>query len=158
MNKIIKFCITGAVKLDESVSNVDESTETKPESPPPCAMCSNYEAQLVSEQKRNNELVGRLSAAEKTMDRHKEDLLKEIGFRKDMEEKWSEKKEEHKKQVQELNTRTLCAEQDLKELRDKFKLSQKDIVEKINLLTKEREKVHKRLHEYVFVEYINYFQ
>lgn len=62
-------------------------------------MCSNYEAQLVQEQKRTKELETRASNAEKAAERHKEELLKEIGFRKDMEEKWNEKKEEHKKQV-----------------------------------------------------------
>lgn len=62
-------------------------------------MCSNYEAQLVQEQKRTKDLEIKVSSAEKAVERHKEELLKEIGFRKDMEEKWNEKKEEHKKQV-----------------------------------------------------------
>lgn len=64
-----------------------------------CDMCSNYEAQLVKEQKRTSELEAKVHAAEKAAERHKEELLKEIGFRKDMEEKWNEKKEEHKQQV-----------------------------------------------------------
>lgn len=62
-------------------------------------MCSNYEAQLVKEQQRTAELMAKVAAAEKSAERHKEDLLKEIGFRKDMEERWNEKKEEHKQQV-----------------------------------------------------------
>lgn len=69
------------------------------DSPAPCDMCCNYETQLVREQQRNAEIEARLSAAEKGMERHKEDLLKEIGFRKDMEDKWNEKREEHKLQV-----------------------------------------------------------
>lgn len=64
-----------------------------------CDMCSNYEAQLVKEQKRTSELEAKVHSAEKAAERHKEELLKEIGFRKDMEEKWNEKKEEHKQQV-----------------------------------------------------------
>lgn len=62
-------------------------------------MCSNYEAQLVREQKLCKELEAKVVSAEKAAERHKEELLKEIGFRKDMEEKWNEKKEEHKRQV-----------------------------------------------------------
>lgn len=62
-------------------------------------MCSNYEAQLVQEQKRTKDLEVKVVNAEKAAERHKEELLKEIGFRKEMEEKWNEKKEEHKKQV-----------------------------------------------------------
>lgn len=62
-------------------------------------MCSNYEEQLVQEQKRTKEMETKVLSAEKAAERHKEELLKEIGFRKDMEEKWNEKKEEHKKQV-----------------------------------------------------------
>lgn len=136
----VKFYFKGAAKPDDT-----DDMETKPESPSPCVMCSNYEAQLVREQQRNSELAGRLSTAEKATERHKEDLLQEIGFRKDMEEKWSEKKEEHKKQVQELNKRTLCAEQDLEELKDKFKAAYSEVVDRLKLLTREREKVHERL-------------
>lgn len=62
-------------------------------------MCQNYEAQLVGEQKKYNILLGKTAAAEKAVERHKEELLKEIGFRKEMEEKWNEKREELKVQV-----------------------------------------------------------
>lgn len=67
--------------------------------PPSCDMCSNYEAQLVKEQQKALELEAKVATAEKAAERHKEELRKEIGFRKDMEEKWNEKKEEHKQQV-----------------------------------------------------------
>lgn len=67
-----------------------------------CDMCSNYEAQLVREQKRVTDLELKLQACEKSAERHREELLKEIGFRKEMEEKWNEKKEEHKQQVRML--------------------------------------------------------
>lgn len=68
-------------------------------SKPPCDMCSNYEAELVKEQQKVLEIEGKVLAAEKAADRNREDLEKEIGFRKEMEEKWNEKKEEHKQQV-----------------------------------------------------------
>ncbi|KAJ8928726.1 hypothetical protein NQ314_018674 [Rhamnusium bicolor] len=43
-----------------------------------CDMCSNYEAQLVKEQKRTIELETNVQTAEKAAERHKEELLKEI--------------------------------------------------------------------------------
>lgn len=73
---------------------------SEPHSPAvPCDMCSNYEAELVKEQKRAEELQAKVIAAEKAAERHREELLKEIGFRKEIEERWNEKKEEHKQQV-----------------------------------------------------------
>jgi Rab GTPase-binding effector protein 1 len=62
-------------------------------------MCSNYEAQLVRAQQRGRELEKQVATLERTIERYREDLTKESDFRKDMEEKWNEKKEEHKMQV-----------------------------------------------------------
>ncbi|XP_018572069.1 intracellular protein transport protein USO1 [Anoplophora glabripennis] len=110
-----------------------------------CDMCSNYEAQLVKEQKRTSELGAKVHAAEKAADRHKEELLKEIGFRKEMEEKWNEKKEEHKQQVAELTRATECTEQDLKELRQYFNQSCSEMKMNLGRLTHERELIHQEL-------------
>jgi Rab GTPase-binding effector protein 1 len=62
-------------------------------------MCCNYEAQLVRAQQRGRELEKQVASLERTVDRYREDLAKESDFRKDMELKWNEKKEEHKMQV-----------------------------------------------------------
>ncbi|XP_056643189.1 rab GTPase-binding effector protein 1 [Diorhabda carinulata] len=110
-----------------------------------CDMCSNYEAQLVREQKHSKELEAKVVAAEKAAERHKEDLLKEIGFRKDMEEKWNEKKEEHKRQVAELTRMTECTEQDLKELQQFFNQTCSEMKTSLGKLTHEREMVHREL-------------
>lgn len=86
--------------LSSTATNTSFDTQKVEMSPPPpCDMCSNYEAQLVKEQQRALELEGKVATAEKAAERHKEELRKEIGFRKDMEERWNEKKEEHKQQV-----------------------------------------------------------
>lgn len=60
-----------------------------------CDMCLNYETQLVGEQKRVAELTKQLGLMERCQD----DLQREMASRKDMEQKWSENKEEHKAQV-----------------------------------------------------------
>ncbi|KAF2898144.1 hypothetical protein ILUMI_08014 [Ignelater luminosus] len=119
---------------------------SEPHSPAvPCDMCSNYEAELVKEQKRAEELQAKVVAAEKAAERHREELLKEIGFRKEIEEKWNEKKEEHKQQVAELTTRTDCAEQDLKELQQMFKQTCSEVNKHLASLTQDREKVQQEL-------------
>lgn len=83
--------------------------------------------------------------AEKAAERHKEDLLKEIGFRKDIEEKWNEKKEEHKQQVAELTRSTECAEQDLKELRQVLNQTCSETRDILTKLTQDREKIYEEL-------------
>lgn len=110
-----------------------------------CDMCSNYEAQLVKEQQTVSELMAKAQAAEKSAERHKEDLEKEIGFRKEMEEKWNEKREEHKQQVAELTRTTDCTEQDLKELRQFFSQTSHEMRVEISKLTKERERIYYEL-------------
>lgn len=137
-------------------------------------MCSNYEEHLVQEQKRTKEFEMKVLSAEKAAERHKEELLKEIGFRKDMEEKWNEKKEEHKKQVgvinlsdvciyvlfcskllircfqvAELTRVTECTEQDLRELRQFFNQMCSDMKMSLGRLTHEREAIHQELMKYV---------
>ncbi|CAB0013730.1 unnamed protein product [Nesidiocoris tenuis] len=62
---------------------------------PVCDMCLNYEEQLVQSQKKVSELEKQLVNVE----RYKEQLAKETVFRKEMEEKFSESKEEHKNQM-----------------------------------------------------------
>lgn len=110
-----------------------------------CDMCSNYETELVKEQKHTEEIKLKLLRAERAVERHREELLKEIGFREEIEEKWNEKKEQHKIQVAELTTRTDCAEQDLKELQDVFKHTMADVRQQLAMLTNEREKVQYEL-------------
>ncbi|KAF5282899.1 hypothetical protein FQR65_LT14176 [Abscondita terminalis] len=111
----------------------------------PCDMCNNYETELVKEQKRTDEVKAKLLHAEKSGERYREELLKEIGFRKEIEEKWNEKKEQHKVQVAELTTRTDCAEQDLKELQEIFKQTCTEVQQHLAVLTSDREKVQMEL-------------
>ncbi|KAF5280792.1 hypothetical protein FQA39_LY17973 [Lamprigera yunnana] len=111
----------------------------------PCDMCNNYETELVNEQKRTCEIKAKLIHAQKFTERYREELLKEIGFRKEIEEKWSEKKEQHKIQVAELMTRTECAEHDLKELQEYFKQTCNEVNQRLQLFTNDRETVQQEL-------------
>ncbi|KAG8230690.1 hypothetical protein J437_LFUL010767 [Ladona fulva] len=64
-----------------------------------CHMCENYEAQLQKMQEEVREMEKKIKVSERAAERYREDLLKETEFRKDMEEKWNEKKEQHKNQA-----------------------------------------------------------
>ncbi|XP_066246693.1 rab GTPase-binding effector protein 1-like [Euwallacea similis] len=110
-----------------------------------CDMCSNYEAELVKEQQNVSEFMKKVREAEKAAERHKEDLMKEIGFRKEMEERWNEKREENKQQVAELTRATDCTEQDLKELQQYFSETAKEMRSELIRLTKDRERIHQEL-------------
>lgn len=64
----------------------------------PCEICSNYESQLLNAQEKIHDLERHILSLE----RYKQELSKETAFRKDMEEKWNEKKEEYKEQVRNI--------------------------------------------------------
>jgi Rab GTPase-binding effector protein 1 len=108
-------------------------------------MCANYEAQLqrvqhkIVEQERQNKLIQRAA------DRYREDLAKETEFRKEMENKWSEKKEEHRTQVERLSAAVIQTEQGLLQLTENFEMAQSEMTSQLLSLTQEREDVHKRL-------------
>lgn len=102
----------------------------------------------MNEQQRVRDLQAKVATAEKAAERHREDLLKEIGFRKDMEEKWNEKKEEHKQQVMKLTTRTECAEQDLKELQETFEQTSAEVNQSLNALKLDRDRTQAELIKY----------
>ncbi|PNF33967.1 hypothetical protein B7P43_G04659 [Cryptotermes secundus] len=113
----------------------------------PCDMCSNYEAQLVRAQQRGRELEKQIATHERTIERYREDLTKESGFRKDMEEKWNEKKEEHKMQVAELKKKMETAEETLQELRQTYMQVYSEVMNQLTSLTQQREQVQEQLNK-----------
>lgn len=81
---------------EQMSSTLNSSVATKSVS---CDMCSNYEAQLVSQQKLNAVLRKEKEKIEANMQKLKDDFVRETQFRKTMEDKWNEKKEKHKAKV-----------------------------------------------------------
>lgn len=106
-----------------------------------CDMCSNYEAQLVKEQKMAADLRAKLTHADIAVEKQKEYVLKEIGFRKDMEEKWNEKRDETKTQVIELTKRTATAEGSLDELQVYFKQQITQLSKQLTKFSTDREEL-----------------
>ncbi|XP_065211031.1 rab GTPase-binding effector protein 1-like isoform X2 [Planococcus citri] len=106
-----------------------------------CEMCSNYEAQLLNAQQKIHDLEKHIVALE----RYKQELSKETAFRKDMEEKWNEKKEEYKEQVSTLQMKIAKSEELLKELRASFSSTYDDVTQQLKKLCADRENVQREL-------------
>ncbi|XP_012154453.1 rab GTPase-binding effector protein rabaptin-5 isoform X1 [Megachile rotundata] len=110
-----------------------------------CDMCINYEAQLVKMQATAKDLEKQLLDSERMLQAQKEDLSKEVEFRKEMEEKWNEKKEEHKIKVAELTATSQTLQQTLTELKNIFEQVQKNVKDELIKLTRDREGVQRHL-------------
>lgn len=112
-----------------------------------CDMCVNYEAQLVAQQQFTKQLQKQKEQLENNLERFKEDFNKETQFRKDMEDKWNEKKEEHRMQVAELKKMYEGAEHELKSLENTFSQVYEEIKKQLESLKFDREKTNAQLEE-----------
>lgn len=112
---------------------------------PSCDMCANYEAQLVKVEATTKDLEKQLIDSQRMLQAQREDLAKEVEFRKEMEEKWNEKKEEHKIKVAELTVTSQTAQQTLVELKKSFEQFQRNVSEELCKLTRGREEVQRHL-------------
>lgn len=116
-------------------------------SEPICDMCINYEAQLVKIQTTAKDLEKELGESERMLQAQREELTKEVEFRKGMEEKWNEKKDEHKIKVTELTAASQLAQQTLQELKQQFRHMHQGVTEELAKLTRGREQVQRHLIE-----------
>ncbi|XP_076669850.1 rab GTPase-binding effector protein rabaptin-5 isoform X3 [Andrena cerasifolii] len=114
-------------------------------SEPVCDMCANYEAQLVKMQAAAKDLEKQILDNERMLQVQNDDLAKEVEFRKEMEEKWNEKKEEHKIKVAELTVTSQAVQQTLIELKKGFEHTQRNVKEELVKLTRGREEVQRHL-------------
>lgn len=110
-----------------------------------CDMCANYEAQLVKMQAAAKEFEKQQLDSERMLQVQKEDLAKEVEFRKEMEEKWNEKKEEHKIKVAELTVTSQTLQQTLTEAKKTFEQVQRSVKDELVKLTCGREEVQRHL-------------
>ncbi|XP_065333538.1 rab GTPase-binding effector protein 2-like isoform X4 [Cloeon dipterum] len=112
-----------------------------------CDMCANYETQLQMVQKQLLQLGAEKKLVQKAAERYREDLSKETEYRKEMENKWSEKKEEHKKRVEMLTAEVTKAEQACLQVREAFNMARTMLESRFNALSSEHENVSKNLRE-----------
>ncbi|XP_049838369.1 rab GTPase-binding effector protein 1 isoform X6 [Schistocerca gregaria] len=129
---------------DELMKSItDAQSEEKPKHT--CDMCANYEAQLVRSQQEARELEKKVAVHERSLQRYREDLSKESEFRKEMEEKWNEKKEEHKTQVAELKSMMESSEAALNDLNKVYTETIAAISDQLARLAQDREKAQNEL-------------
>lgn len=112
-----------------------------------CDMCINYEAQLVKIQTVAKDLEKQLYESDRQLQLQRDDLIKEVEFRKEMENKWNEKKDEHKIKVTELTAASQLAHQTLHDLKQQFKQMYQGVNDDLKKLTHERENVQRHLIE-----------
>ncbi|EEB14027.1 Cytoplasmic linker protein, putative [Pediculus humanus corporis] len=112
-----------------------------------CDMCANYEAQLVSQQKHNLLLQKEKEKMEKNMEKLKDDFTRETQFRKNMEDKWNEKKEKHKAKVAELKELYEGSEKEIKMMRETFAHLRSEVEIQLNRLAFDRKEIYGRLEE-----------
>ncbi|XP_068991121.1 rab GTPase-binding effector protein 1-like [Neodiprion pinetum] len=110
-----------------------------------CDMCANYEAQLVKMQAAEKEFEKRLADADHLLEVQKEDLVKEVEFRKEMEEKWNEKKEEHKIKVAELTSVSQSSQQALADLKQTLAQMHQGVTDELSRLIHGREELQRHL-------------
>lgn len=112
-----------------------------------CDMCMNYEAQLVNVQQIVKDKEKRHAELEHALQVQKEDLSKEVEFRKEMEVKWNEKKEEYKVKLVDLNNVSQKSQQLLIDLKQTYEQTEEGMRTQLRRLVTEREEVKKHLHE-----------
>ncbi|XP_014209189.1 rab GTPase-binding effector protein 1 [Copidosoma floridanum] len=110
-----------------------------------CDMCSNYEAQLQRMQMEAKDLGKQLQETEQLLQTQKQDLVKEVEFRKGMEEKWNEKKEEHKAEVNQLSYSVKLSTQVNDELKQQYSYTKECVTKELARLTRERDDVQRHL-------------
>ncbi|KAK7604017.1 hypothetical protein V9T40_004290 [Parthenolecanium corni] len=133
--RLSNFYLFIEFKEHVSPSIVEKSHSTS------CEMCTNYEAQLLNAQGKIHDLEKHIMSLE----RYKQELCKETTFRKEMEAKWNEKKEEYKLQVSSLLMKTCKAEETIRELRATFSNTYDDVTRQLMQLCIDRENNQKEL-------------
>ncbi|XP_014228047.1 rab GTPase-binding effector protein 1 [Trichogramma pretiosum] len=112
-----------------------------------CDMCANYEAQLQRMQMEAKEFKKSIQEFEQVLFAQKQDLVKEVEFRKGMEEKWNDKKEEHKAEVANLTASVKLATKTLNDLKKQYSYTKEAVTKELARLTQDREAVQKHLNE-----------
>lgn len=103
-----------------------------------CEMCKNYESQLVSSQNDQENL-------RKNIERFNDELAKEAALRRDLEEKWQEKRDKYKEHVNQLTNKVEHNERELVVLHQHYTTFKEEVNEELTKLTVERESVHRHL-------------
>lgn len=128
--------------LNENKSALDTTTNTVIDSGEAdavaCALCRNYESQLVATQSEKDGL-------QKEIERYNEELSKESALRHDLETKWQDKRDKYKEQIQQLTQKVEFNEKELAALQRHFIAFKEDVNTEFLKLTSERETIHRHM-------------
>lgn len=133
--------VATAASSGESTSSTTKSTEVTA----PCEMCHNFETHLIQSQNSLREERQKIVTAEKSIERLKEELVREAALRQDLESQWQEKRELHKEEVQTLSIQLRAVEKEFGDLTRSFNETKKEVNEQMLRMTEEREQVHRHL-------------
>lgn len=103
-----------------------------------CEMCKNYELQLVTTQ-------GDLENLRKEIDQCHEEASKEAELRRDLEDKWQEKRNKYNEEVTKLKNQVDHSEKELAALQKNYGSFKEEVNQEFTRLTSERENVHRHL-------------
>lgn len=143
--------LVGMLNEGKATENIDPSTtltttttatnlatgESQPNAEE-CQLCKNYESQLVSVQSEKELL-------QKDIDRYNEELAKEAALRRDLENKWQEKREKYNEQVQQLTKKVEYNEKEMSALQKNYTAFKEEVNEEFSKMTNEREMIHRHL-------------
>uniref|UniRef100_A0A182IAU4 Uncharacterized protein n=1 Tax=Anopheles arabiensis TaxID=7173 RepID=A0A182IAU4_ANOAR len=108
----------------------------------PCERCAAHEAALARQQEEERK---RTTGWEKSVERLREQVVKEAALRADLEVQWHKKREEHKNEVQKLTDWATETERALDKLRRDYGQLKVALRDELQKLTQEREHVCYRL-------------
>lgn len=83
-------------------------------------MCSNYEMQLQSMQKKEAEMLKQINDNEAIIKSRKDDLRREEAFRAELEEKFAEEANDIEKQISQLKDKFESSAKELSEIRSEL--------------------------------------
>ncbi|CAI6351080.1 unnamed protein product [Macrosiphum euphorbiae] len=106
-----------------------------------CEQCSLYKVRIEEMQERINEADKRLLSMDKLKDEHDKETI----YRKEMEEKWNEKLDEHKNKVQELKSFSDQSHEVLSDLKLQYEQTVIDFQKEIKLCTENGAKMKQRI-------------
>ncbi|KAE9535550.1 hypothetical protein AGLY_007451 [Aphis glycines] len=106
-----------------------------------CEQCSLYKVRIEEMHERINEADKRLLAMDKLKDEHDKETI----YRKEMEEKWNEKLDEHKNKVQELKSFSDQSHEVLSDLKLQYEQTVIDFQKEIKLCTENGAKMKQRI-------------
>lgn len=124
--------------IDPVNDSVLDESQAKSDEPKPCAMCRNYESQLLAAQSEKDKL-------QKEIERYNEELSKESALRHDLETKWQDKRDKYKEKVQQLTQKVEFNEKEFAAVQRHFTAFKEDVNAEFVKLTSEREAIHRHM-------------